>query len=55
MNDRKKEGDRDRERERKAKTESKTRDKETICLKGQSNEEFNNSEETAHMRVVHLH
>lgn len=34
---------------------AKTRDKETIRLKRQSDEEFNNSGETDHMCLVHLH
>lgn len=38
-----------------ANAEPKTRDKETISLKRQRDEEFNNSGETDHMRVVHLH
>lgn len=41
--------------ERHAETESKTGDKETISLKRQSDEEYNSSGETDHMRVVHLH
>ncbi len=48
--------ERRRETEREgAKTEPKTRDKETIRLKWQSDEEFNNSGETDHMLVVHLY
>ena len=42
MNDRKTEGD--------GEGEPKSRDKETISLKRQSDEEFNNSGETDHMR-----
>lgn len=48
MNDREKEGDRER-------LGGGEEDKETIHLKRQSDEEFNNSGETDHMRVVHHH
>lgn len=48
MTERRRETERDGERGRGG-AEPKTRDKETISLKRQSDEEFNNSGETDHM------
>ena len=45
----------DRRRETERGRAPENRDKETTSLKRQSDEEFNNSGEIDHVRVVHLH